>query len=220
MAKLNLSSQVSAQVAELFNKALTTKSATSMIGLRITVDPTEIIPVTIKDSQTAALLGWTIPGQEAKEIWSSWLTRRGTSPNTGEVFSNRFIIDGEPKVLAPQDVMSTIFSNDLLLENVTYHIVVEATFSSDGRRTGEKEVRRPFFTWRVLPRREIPAKEYWSQEITSKLVEGEPEEKDSQDQEQEPEKASPKSSKPRKTSTKKAATTAATDDDTSDDVPF
>lgn len=169
MAKLNLTSQVSAQVAELFSKALTSKSATNLIGLRITVDPTEILPVDIKGSNTSALLGWTNPGEEAREIWTSWLTRRGTSSETGEVFSNKFIIDDELRTLSPQAVMETVFSNDLLLEDVTYHMVVEATFSSDGKRTGEKEVKRPFFTWRVLPRREIPTKDEWSQDIKSRL---------------------------------------------------
>lgn len=215
MAKLNLSNTISAQVAELFTKALTSKSATSLIGLRITVDPAEIIPVTINGSTTAALLGWVEPGQEIKEIWSSWLTRRGTSPDTGEVFSNQFIIGDKLTKLSPQEVVEMIVSSDLLLEEVVYHYVVEAVFSSTGQRTGEKEMRRPFFTWRVLPRREIPSKDEWSQEVKSRLSEEGQNEPD-----QTPEKASPNSSKPRKTSKKMTTPEVATDDDTSDDVPF
>lgn len=207
MAKLNLTSQVSAQVAELFTKALTSKSATNMIGLRITVDPTETLSVDINGSNVSALLGWTTPGKEAKEVWTSWLTRRSVSAETGEVFTNDFIIDDKGVKLSPQNVIETIISNDLLLENVVYHHVLEATFSSTGKKTGEEEVKRPFFVWRVLPRREIPAKKTWSQEILSRLS-GE----DNQTPEQEPEKAPAKSSK--------KATTTAKKDDTSDDVPF
>ena len=215
MAKLNLSNNISAQVADLFNKALTSKSATNLIGLRITIDLQETLPVNINGSTASALLGWLEPGQECKEVWASWLTRRGTSSETGEVFSNLFIVNDEKIRLSPQAVMETISTSDLLLEEVVYHYVVEAVFSSTGQRTGEKEMRRPFFTWRVLPRREIPAKDEWSQEVKSRLSEEGQNKPD-----QTPEKASPKSSKPRKTSTKKAATTAATDADTSDDVPF
>ena len=200
MAKLNLSSKVSEQVSALFNKALTSKSATSLIGLRITVDPTEIIPVTIKSSNASALLGWIEPGQEAKEIWPSWLTRRGTSSETGEVFSNLFIVDDEKIRLSPQDVVETIISSDLLLEEVNYHEIIEAVFSSTGQRTGEKSIRRPFFTWRVLPRREIPQKTEWSQEILDKISKNDPD--------------------PSPAEEDLDQRTAATKDDTSDDVPF
>lgn len=194
MAKLNLSSQISAQVADLFNKALTSKSATNLIGLRITVDPTEILPVDIKGSNTSALLGWTNPGEEAREIWTSWLTRRGTSSETGEVYSNKFIVDDELMMLSPQEVVETVIANDILLDDVVYHYVVEPTFSSTGKRTGEKDVKRPFFVWRVVERREIPPKNTWSQDIISRLSGETPDE---------PEKA-----------------VQAAKEDTSEDVPF
>lgn len=196
MAKLNLSSQVSEQVAALFSKALTSKSATSLIGLRITVDTTETISVDIKGSTTAALLGWITPGTEAREIWPSWLTRRGTSPDTGEVYSNIFLINDEEKRLSPQEVVETIMANDLLLEEVHYHIVVEPEFNSTGKRTGEKETRRPFFTWRVVDRREIPPMTEWSQEVLSRI---------SSDPTPQQEQPTPKTD---------------SQDDTSDDVPF
>lgn len=210
MAKLNLSSQISAQVADLFNKALTNKSATNLMGLRITVDPTEILPVDIKGSNTSALLGWTNPGEEAREIWASWLTRRGTSAETGEVFSNKFIIDDEPVFLSPEKVIEIIVSQDLLLENVEYHMVVEATFSSTGQRTGEKEMRRPFFTWQVLPRREVPAKDEWSQEILDRISKNDPA-PSTTEEEQQPTK---------KTTTKRSSKKAVSKDGTSFDVPF
>ena len=215
MAKLNLSNTVSEQVAALFQKSLTSKSATSLIGLRVTIDTTSTLEVDIKRSSTQALLGWIEPGTGAKEIWPSWLTRRGISADTGEVFSNSFIIKDKAVKVSPQEILEIISSNDLMLENVDYHNVVEATFSNTGQRTGEEEVRRPFFTWRVLPRREVPPRKDWNQEILSRLS-GE----DRQTPEQEPEKAPEKSSKPRKTSKKVTTPEVATDDDTSDDVPF
>lgn len=199
MAKLNLSNTISAQVAELFNKALTSKSAVGLIGLQLTIDSTSTLEVDINGNTTKALLGWVIPGQEAKEVWTSWLTRRGSDFETGQIYSNKFTINDESVLLPPQEVVNIVMTNDILLEDVEYHHISEPEFNSSGKRIGERSVKRPFFTWRVLPRREIPPMSEWSQEVLSRISQNDP---------------SPAEEQP---TPKKAAVSQ---DDTSDDVPF